>query len=68
MLKDNTKPDFLNQLILEPLTRSNWDQYVRLFGEKGACGNCWCMYYGLSEMDFVEGKTDDSNKKSHTYS
>jgi GNAT superfamily N-acetyltransferase len=64
MLKDNKKSDFLNQLIFEPLTRSNWDQFVRLFGEKGACGNCWCMYYRLSKTDFVEGKADDGNKNA----
>jgi len=43
MLKENKKSDFFNQLAFEPLTRSNWDKFVGLFGEKGACGNCWCM-------------------------
>jgi GNAT superfamily N-acetyltransferase len=64
MLKDNKIQDFLNQLRFEPLTRSNWDQFVRLFGERGACGNCWCMYYRLSKTNFVEGKPDDGNKNA----
>jgi GNAT superfamily N-acetyltransferase len=64
MLKENKKSDFFNQLAFEPLTRSNWDKFVGLFGEKGACGNCWCMYYRLSHKDFVDGKEDDGNKKA----
>ncbi len=51
--------DFLNQLTFEPLSKSNWAKFVQLFGAKGACGNCWCMYCRLSKADFVEGKADD---------
>ena len=54
--------DFTNQLTYEPLTRKNWGQFVELFGNKGACGNCWCMYYRLPKSGFKEGKTDDGNK------
>ena len=35
-----------------------------LFGPRGACGNCWCMYYRLSKPDFQEGKTEDGNKNA----
>ena len=61
-MKYNT--DFLKQLTFEPLTRSNWNKFVQLFGEKGACGNCWCMYYRLSKSDFQEGKADKGNKNA----
>ena len=61
MLKeDNT--DFLNQITFEPLTRNNWNKFEELFGSKGACGNCWCMYYRRNKTDFLEGKADDGNK------
>lgn len=56
--------DFLNQLIFEPLSRKNWNQFVELFGQKGACGNCWCMSFRLSKSDFEEGKVDEGNKNS----
>ena len=56
--------NFTGQLTVEPLTRKNWGQFVELFGNKGACGNCWCMYYRLSKTDFVEGKSDDGNKNA----
>jgi len=62
MAKDNYDPDFLNQLTFEPLTKANWNKFVLLFGNKGACGNCWCMYYRLPKSDYQEGKTDDGNK------
>ena len=50
--------------IVEPLTIGNWDKFVELFGERGACGNCWCMYYRLSNTEFREGKVDDGNKNA----
>jgi hypothetical protein len=28
--------DFLNKMTFEPLSESNWDKFVKLFGEKGA--------------------------------
>jgi GNAT superfamily N-acetyltransferase len=56
--------NFAEQLTFEPLTRKNWGQFVGLFGNKGACGNCWCMYYRLSKTDFVEGKPDEGNKNA----
>jgi GNAT superfamily N-acetyltransferase len=56
--------DFLNQLTFEPLTKSNWNNFVQLFGNNGACGNCWCMYYRLKKSDFREGKVANGNKDS----
>lgn len=55
-------PDFLNQLRFEPLSSANWGAFEQLFGTKGACGNCWCMYFRLSPVDFKEGKTQDGNR------
>jgi GNAT superfamily N-acetyltransferase len=62
MTNNNNDPGFLNQLTFEPLTKVNWNKFVQLFGDKGACGNCWCMYYRLSKTDYQEGKADDGNK------
>ncbi|MBC7886212.1 MAG: GNAT family N-acetyltransferase [Saprospiraceae bacterium] len=53
--------EFLNQLTFEPLSKNNWNKFVQLFGDKGACGNCWCMYYRLKKTDFDEGKADNGN-------
>jgi len=62
MKKFHAQDDFLKELAFEPLTTENWGQFEQLFGPKGACGNCWCMYYRLSKSDFQEGKFEDGNK------
>ena len=64
MTLHHQEPDFLKQLTFEPLTRKNWGQFVQLFGNKGACGSCWCMYYRLNKSDFKEGKIEDGNKNA----
>lgn len=53
---------FLDKMSFEPLGKNNWDKFTKLFGEKGACGNCWCMYYRLKKKDFETGKKNDLNK------
>jgi GNAT superfamily N-acetyltransferase len=64
MKKERSTEDreFLNELTFEPLTKANWPKLEQLFGEKGACGNCWCMYYRLSKSEFNEGKINNGNK------
>ena len=64
MKKLEIKSVLLNQLSFEPLTKKNWEKFVQLFGEKGACGNCWCMYYRLKKSEFQEGKAKDGNKNA----
>ncbi|MBK7787320.1 MAG: GNAT family N-acetyltransferase [Saprospiraceae bacterium] len=59
---DNDNKDFLKQLSFEPLSKDNWNKFVQLFGDKGACGNCWCMFNRLKKSDFDEGKLDGGNR------
>ena len=61
-MKKRSNNEFLNELIFEPLSPKNWNAFEQLFGEKGACGNCWCMYFRLSKNDFQEGKYNNGNK------
>jgi len=56
--------DFSGPLVIEPLNKKNWKKFEQLFGSRGACGNCWCMYYRLKKADFVKGKEDRGNKKA----
>jgi GNAT superfamily N-acetyltransferase len=30
---------------VRPLRRDDWPQVVALFGARGACGGCWCMFW-----------------------
>lgn len=64
MTQTTIDTNFLNDLTFEPLTKGNWNKFVQLFGSKGACGNCWCMYYRLKKAEFKEGKLDEGNKNA----
>lgn len=54
----------LNEIEIRPLTPDHWEAFTRLFGEKGACGNCWCMYYRLPNAEFRAGKHDNGNREA----
>jgi GNAT superfamily N-acetyltransferase len=41
---------------IHPLTSDRWKDLVALFGEKGACGGCWCMWWRLARSAFLKGK------------
>lgn len=32
------------RLTFRPLTPDRWGDFVALFGQRGACGGCWCMF------------------------
>jgi GNAT superfamily N-acetyltransferase len=36
----------------EPLVPERWDDFETLFGPRGACGDCWCMYWLESAAEF----------------
>ena len=63
-MKQTKDIDFINQLTFEPLSRGNWNKFVQLFGDKGACGNCWCMSFRLTKNEFEEGKQNGGNKNA----
>lgn len=41
---------------ITPLTAARWPDLVALFGARGACGGCWCMWMRRSAADFARGK------------
>lgn len=49
-------------LSFQELTGRNWKQYEELMGEKGGCGNCWCMYFRIPSKDFQENKPHGNKK------
>ncbi|MGK7296162.1 MAG: GNAT family N-acetyltransferase [Candidatus Wenzhouxiangella sp. M2_3B_020] len=46
----------LPRLDCRPLTPERWDDFEQLFGERGACGGCWCMLWRLAPKSFEAGK------------
>jgi len=42
---------------------TRWEDFQELFGEKGACGGCWCMSWRLKKSVF-EGQKGSGNKEA----
>jgi GNAT superfamily N-acetyltransferase len=39
-----------------PLTPERWEDFVTLFGPRGACGGCWCMTPRLTRSEYERRK------------
>jgi len=50
------------KLRFEQLTSSTWKQFESLMGEKGGCGNCWCMFFRLPYNTFQANKPEGNKK------
>jgi GNAT superfamily N-acetyltransferase len=49
-------------LSFHPLTQKLWRDFEMLFGQRGACAGCWCMYWKLRGKDFDEAAGDDARQ------
>lgn len=45
-----------------PLTPERWDDFEGLFGPRGACAGCWCMFWKLPRKDFNAGQYEGNRK------
>ena len=50
-------------LVFSPLTTATWSGFEHLFGERGACGGCWCMTWRLSSREY-EGLKGEGNHQA----
>ena len=50
-------------LAFHPLTPHRWSDLEQLFGPRGACCGCWCMYWRLLNKQFNE-QTGDLNRRN----
>ncbi len=50
------------RLRFHPLTAGRWSDFERLFGERGACGGCWCMWWRLTGKQFEAGKGEPNRR------
>ncbi len=48
---------------VRPLTRSDWPAIEALFGERGACGGCWCMAWRRPGREW-ENHRGSSNRRA----
>jgi GNAT superfamily N-acetyltransferase len=45
-------------LEIQPLIWARWQDFEKLFGPRGACGGCWCMYWKYPRKDFQNNRGD----------
>jgi GNAT superfamily N-acetyltransferase len=50
------------RLTFQPLTPDRFADLERLFGPRGACGGCWCMWWRLSRPEFTAGKGEGNRR------
>ena len=46
-----------------PLTADRWDDFAALFGKRGACGGCWCMWWRLTAREYDASKGAGNRRK-----
>ena len=51
------------KLSFHPLTLESWKGFENLFGEKGACAGCWCMFWFMGKKEYDEKRKDGRTKK-----
>ena len=51
-----SRHEVLENLELHPLTHDRWPHFEVLFGERGACSGCWCMWWRLKRSEFEKQK------------
>ena len=50
-------------IVVRPLTRKDWPHLRELFGERGACGGCWCMAWRLPNKEW-EARRGEKNRRA----
>ncbi|HYO24058.1 MAG TPA: GNAT family N-acetyltransferase [Lacipirellulaceae bacterium] len=51
-----------DDLTFHPLTPDRWPDFERLFGPRGACGGCWCMWWRLKRAEFEQRKGEGNRR------
>lgn len=49
-------------IVVHPLTEARFADLETLFGTRGACGGCWCMWWRLPRKDFVANKGEGNRR------
>ena len=60
--KRASPPFTTSELSFRELTPSRWRDLETLFGERGACGGCWCMLWRLGRREYEAGKGEGNRR------
>ena len=47
---------------VEPVTPARWGDIEALFGARGACAGCWCMWWRLRRSEWTKGKGEGNRR------
>ncbi|MDD5427374.1 MAG: GNAT family N-acetyltransferase [candidate division Zixibacteria bacterium] len=50
------------ELKIHLVTPKRWKDFAKLFGKKGACGGCWCMFWRLTRSEFEKRKGEKNRR------
>lgn len=51
-----------DKLKFHPLTQARWADLEKLFGARGACGGCWCMWWRIPRAKFEKQKGEGNRR------
>lgn len=51
------------RLTIEPVTPGRWDDFEKLFGKRGACAGCWCMFHRGTRSDYVKNQGTGNRRR-----
>jgi len=51
------------ELAVRPLTAERWEDFETLFGPRGACGGCWCMWWRETHAEFERLKGEGNRRE-----
>ena len=61
----NPEKQALTALEFQPLTPERWPDLERLFGEHGAYGGCWCMWWRITRSQFSKQQGEGNRQALH---
>lgn len=62
-MNKTTKISTKSKFDFYPVTKENWHDFENLFGEKGACAGCWCMYWRMKRKEYNELRGSGTKRK-----
>ena len=63
LMKKANRIEIKSKFNFYPVTKDNWKDFEKLFGEKGACAGCWCMYWRMRRKEYDSLRGAGTKKK-----